>query len=128
MSINPIEKIDQWLRSDSKLMKIVEKIEQTGSDGLRVVFDPESEGILPNIDIRFQLVATGDVNIIKLDCTSQARKKYPLCLAIGNNGKRFVVGALLEGIPENEDDAVRGINRCQLKKSNGMGSVAGFII
>ena len=115
VSINPIEKIDQWLRSDSKLMKIVEKIEQTGSDGLRVVFDPESEGILPNIDIRFQAHRYGDVNIIKLDCPSQARKKYPLCLAIGNNGKRFVVGALLEGIPENEDDAVRALIDVNLK-------------
>lgn len=115
VEFNAINMLDQWIRSDGKLMKIVEKIERVAENIIRIIFDPETEGYLAYVDIQFTVNQYGNYNIIRLMCSSQTQKKYPLNIAIGDNGKKFVAANIDSNVLFKDADVIEYLKQVDFK-------------
>jgi hypothetical protein len=112
---DPFPILDKWLRGDHKFIKMVDHFKKTGPRGMKIIFDPDSEGYISYVDINIATEIYGTHNIIKLICISDAGKKYPYNMAIGYSGKRWVATSLDDEIPKNIDDTVEQLARVNMK-------------
>jgi len=109
-------KIDQWLRDDGKLMKQVEKIDRVGPKTIRITFDPESDGYLAWVEIEYTGLQYGTNAAIRLTCSGYAKNRYPVSLAIGDNGKKWAVAALYDMNASNmEQNAIAALRNVDFK-------------
>jgi hypothetical protein len=101
--INPLDKVQQWLRSDNKFIENVANIKQTADNAIRINLDPESEGFIAYIDLKWIAERIGDYNIIKIEASTNAGKKYPMNVVVVDSGRKMVAMSIdEENIPEDQ--------------------------
>jgi hypothetical protein len=100
---SPMEVVQKWIRSDGRFIDLVTNVKEMGENMLRINLDPDSEGLIPFIDVKLEPNRYGAYNVIMIEASGQSTKKYPMNIVVAHNGKRFVAVSLddekLDDIP-----------------------------
>lgn len=102
--LTPIEKIEEWIRSDKKFLKLIDQVIVSGTNKVEVKFDLNTEGYLEEIATRLVYSdVQGSKYIIKLENKAFMDVPYHTNVIMGKT-REGVVSATYEGSLANDRD------------------------
>ncbi len=98
-----VEKIESWLRSDSKFLKKISKIEKIDGNSLKIFFDIQTEGVIKTAEITGRLIQKRKFNVIKLTIVSYLPAGSPYSYAIGDGKEKFIAATVMGNVDNDQE-------------------------